>query len=246
MKAAIFPYKRTSESAKFLADYIEGRLVSGTRELASDEILINWGGSQLVPSRWDRKWLNHPDKIYNAVHKLRAFKLFKEAGVLYPPYTTNRELVIQWLVQNNIVVARQTSCGFMGQGISILKEPNDSIPEAEFYSKHVKHDEEYRIHVFKDQIINVGQKFKYDRTADPLIRNWGAWRFKNPGDAPYKVMTQSLNAIKALGLHFGAVDVGYCYNGDMAYVFEVNTAPGAGHNTITRYAKVFLQYLRSL
>ncbi len=56
------------------------------------------------------------------------------------------------------------------------------------------------------------------------------------GLRPVGVIPQAKAAVKALGLHFGAVDVITDID-DTAYVLEVNTAPGLGPLTVVWYAR---------
>lgn len=242
MKAAVFPYKRTSESAKLLSEYLEGRLVPDIEDVREDEILINWGGGFLSSRRWKSAWLNNPRSVEKAVYKTVAFRLFERNNVRHPDWTTSTDKVKEWLEQGHVVLARQTEHGAMGEGISILNNPRNPIPTATFYSKHLNHDDEYRIHVFRDMVVNIGKKFSDTSNANRLVRNWGPWKFHNPPTAPEPVLKAGVEAVKALDLDFGSVDIGYCFNVNKAYVFEVNTAPGAGHNTITRYAKAFINH----
>ena len=235
MKAAIYPWKASSEGAQILAEYLEGRLINRISDLRSNEILINWGAGGLSIDRWNSNWLNKPSAVCRAVDKLSAFDFFNRTGVPYPLYTTSGDQAKRWLHAGHIVLARQTATGMMGQGISVLTRPTDRIPSAVFYSRHVHHHDEYRIHVFRGRVINIGMKIAEVDNPNLLVRNWGnEWKFCNR-DAPSLVKQIGIDAVRALGLDFGAADIGYCGNGT-AYVFEVNSAPGTGHNTITRYA----------
>lgn len=243
-KAAIYPYKRTSEGAKCLAEHLEGRLIHDLSSLRDNEIVINWGAGYLSAT-WNRHWLNKPTAICAAVQKLQAFRLFERAGVPHPLWTQDSSEAQRWLSRGNVVLARQTSTGYMGSGISIV-QGRAELPSAEFYSRHVKHDDEYRIHAFRGRVVNIGQKFAFGENANPLVRNWGDWKFKNPADAPECVKEAGIAAVRALGLDFGAADIGYVRESNTAHVFEVNTAPGTGHHTITRYAEAFSAYLETL
>lgn len=50
------------------------------------------------------------------------------------------------------------------------------------------------------------------------------------------VLEQAKLAITALGLDFGAVDIIWNQHRQMAYVLEVNTAPGLEGTTLIKYA----------
>jgi D-alanine-D-alanine ligase-like ATP-grasp enzyme len=51
----------------------------------------------------------------------------------------------------------------------------------------------------------------------------------------------SVEAVAALGLDFGAVDIIEDKEGNF-YVLEINTAPGLEGHTVTSYAKAFHGY----
>ena len=51
--------------------------------------------------------------------------------------------------------------------------------------------------------------------------------------------TIAVNAVKALGLDFGAVDIIYNEKENQYYVLEVNTAPGLEGTTLIKYAERF-------
>lgn len=247
-KAVVLAYKPTSKSARYLTEHLEGRMIVEREPIQPNECIINWGGGHFHSSGWQPEWLNKPSLIEQAVEKLVAFRLFKEHGVQRPFWTTEPNVVRRWLQEGCNVVVRQTSTGMMGRGISILNPGSTAIPSAEFYTKHVGHDDEYRVHVFKGLIINIGVKVAMRREANRLVRNADErnWDFQHVEHAPFPVCRAGMKAIEALGLDFGAADIGYKTSTNDTWVFEVNTAPGVGHNTITCYANAIRRYLRSI
>ena len=247
-KAVILSYKATSKSAKYLTQHLEGRMITARETIRPDECIINWGGGQFSSRDWKAEWLNHPTNIANAVEKLTAFQLFSGADVPHPAWTFHISVAKRWLEDGHVVLARRTQSGMMGQGISLLNNPRQEIPSAEFYSKHVQHDEEYRVHVFNGMLVNIGKKVALRPNANMMVRNADEreWDFQHVETAPHEVLTVGISAVMALGLNFGAADVGFRRRDSKSYVFEVNSAPGVGHNTITRYANVFRRYLRTL
>lgn len=98
-------------------------------------------------------------------------------------------------------------------------------------------------------VICVQQKRKEseaEQTADQkLIRNRSnGWVFtRNDIDPlPQDALTQAVNAVAALGLDFGAVDLVIGRDDELAYVLEVNTAPGLEGTTVQDYANGFRQH----
>jgi glutathione synthase/RimK-type ligase-like ATP-grasp enzyme len=59
-------------------------------------------------------------------------------------------------------------------------------------------------------------------------------------DTPEAVSKAAMDAMRILGLDFGAVDVVYNSRENRAYVLEVNTAPGLEGSTVDDYANYFV------
>ena len=76
------------------------------------------------------------------------------------------------------------------------------------------------------------------REAHPWIRSYeGGWRVLYDGISSKKKHRELAHrAVAALGLDFGAVDIGEAANGTLT-VLEVNRAPGIEGGTVDAYAK---------
>lgn len=99
----------------------------------------------------------------------------------------------------------------------------------DYYTQKLDITREFRVHIFKGLAIRTGVKVPRTTTPHPWIRSYeGGWKLdygvdqhkyvKNP------VRDIAKHAITALGLDFGAVDVGMCAG--VPVVLEVNLAPG--------------------
>jgi len=126
------------------------------------------------------------------------------------------------------------------------------LQRAPMYTRYVRKADEFRVHVFDGQVIDVQQKRKRrDVPNDDVnyqIRNarYG-WVFCRDGvQAPDSVLDAAIAAVAALGLDFGAVDIGYNRQRSMPYVFEVNTAPGLEGTTLDSYVMAFNRKLPAL
>jgi hypothetical protein len=106
---------------------------------------------------------------------------------------------------------------------------------------------EYRIHSFLGRSIRGGRKglrdgFSLDgangtRRASNWVRSWdGGWKINYDGETvKQKHRDIAHDAVRALGLDFGAVDIGERQDGSLV-VLEVNRAPGLEGGTITVYS----------
>jgi glutathione synthase/RimK-type ligase-like ATP-grasp enzyme len=113
------------------------------------------------------------------------------------------------------------------------------VPDAPLYTKYEKRKREYRVHVWGNEVLDVTEKRKRRGVdADSRIRSWdNGWVFcREDVNYPPHVASVAVDAVHALGLDFGAVDVGYNVLKERAFVFEVNTAPGLEGTTLEKFA----------
>lgn len=245
----IFPYKAGSMSAKSLSESLPAKRIKlkGSKfKPNARKVVINWGSSAMPAAYAGCKVLNKPENVALAANKLRAFVAMSEAGVNVPVFTTSsdevdtggREGAVTWVVRHKL-------SGHSGQGIELL-HAGDDVPQAPLYVKYVKKKDEWRVHVFGDDVVDVQRKARNRDVADEDVN----WAVRNHGngfifarnedrDVPEDVTAQSVAAVAALGLDFGAVDVIYNEREGKAYVLEVNTAPGLTGSTLDGYTERF-------
>lgn len=122
-----------------------------------------------------------------------------------------------------------------------------TLPSAPLYTKKVENAGEYRVHVFdgevilyqkKSRTVDEGGEVNEPTNEDSLVRNLASGWVYRTGNLRRleRVEELALDAISALGLDFGAVDIIKDTNGDV-FVLEVNSAPGIS-NTETREAYI--------
>lgn len=114
------------------------------------------------------------------------------------------------------------------------------LPDAPLYTKAIRNTGEYRVHVFKGEIIDYRKKSRHREDepteAQGAIRTLAnGWIYRSQNlERLERVENLALSAIDALGLDFGAVDIIKDENGDV-FVLEVNTACGMEDNTLAKY-----------
>lgn len=170
----------------------------------------------------------------------------RDAGVRVPEFTTSRAEAQQWWQDNQRpIILGRTRHGMAARGIQVY-EPGQALGEHELYVKHVPNQREYRVHVVRGEVIRVQGKY-LDVPADhtnPYIKNHAqGFRFRTPERRLNRERTnQAINAVVALDLDFGAVDL--CKGDDgQTYVFEVNTAPACSPMTLEAYVGAFTRIL---
>lgn len=252
MRFKVFPYKLGSESAKMLAQSLGCKRVRPTYDARRSDVIINWGNSSpsaIIRSQHD---LNSHEAIALACNKLKTFQTLEAAGFEHIPiWTDNRyELNELWGANPDAKVYCRTSLtGHSGRGIIIATNTYELV-DAPLYTLGTKHKHEFRVHVFKGRVIDVQQKKRRLGYSGPStgIRNHsnGYIYARVDIDVPDLLLSSSLSAVNALGLDFGAVDIGYRERDGKAFVFEVNTAPGLYGTTLTNYVNAFKEYLNDI
>jgi len=234
----IQPYKAGSKSCRELssATGIKRLRVPTTAWLGKARI-INWGSSNVLPGA--TYVMNHPNRVAVASNKLDTMVRFEECSVPTVPYTTSRSKVSWWLESGHLVFARTKLTGNSGEGIVMLGR-GMPIVAASLYTLYIKKMHEYRVHVFNGQVLYVQAKLRRRGNYEGSyhIRNTAnGYVFATDGvSAPDCVREAALHAVHALGLNYGAVDVGHTVRTDTAAVYEVNTAPGLEGTTLATVA----------
>jgi hypothetical protein len=257
MTIYIYPYKLGSRSARDLRTRLSAALKYRVKLIRPDgrfrprrgDTVINWGSSTSPPAfRWTTTDgdLNNPLAISLAANKLSSFFALKNKEVPTPEWTTDKDEAQTWVNDGDTVIVRNVLTGHSGQGIEVVSE--GELPHAPLYTKYKKKRAEYRVHVFKGEVIDTVQKKKRNSEQRPanfstFIRSHATgWVFCRDGITPCTVRNSiSIAAVDALCLDFGAVDIIYNEYEDKYYVLEVNTAPGLEGTTLEKYVEALTQ-----
>lgn len=260
---------KTSPSARTLATALNTKLLRTTGSTwrgKPTDVVINWGSTTIPTTR--ALTLNLPIAVANSVDKLTTFRLLSAAGINIPRYyvvtpTTDMLSLLPQVLEtttSRTLLFRTTATGHGGEGIHVHKLPALPVPtdyvqsmldlpflrNTKFISEYFPASEEYRIHVaFGQPILSQRKALRTDdqRPTNPdfTIRNHANGFVFTVTDVnpPQSVLDASTSAVRALGLHFGAVDIRY--NPDIAQycVLEVNSAPALQGTTLERYVAAF-------
>jgi len=202
---------------------------------------------------------NKSRAISNAVYKTAAYKIFDENDIptvqyLHKPaagwHDTERTLIEKWMEDSGIIM-RDTQRSHGGSNTTYIKAPDvAAIDRCKLITKYIPKKKEYRINVMDDgtgnynafDIIEKKRSYSVPREdVDWQIRSQQCgWVFaRNNIDVPDDAISFAIQAVKALNLTFGAVDVILGVDNSL-YVLEVNTAPGmCSPTTILNYARSF-------
>jgi hypothetical protein len=241
----MYPYKMYSRGGRALAKALGLlRVYPKKWKPKPGDKILNWGSS-VIPQMWrhldfvynPNNWINFPSCVATASNKLKTLEELAYAGASYPPFTTDSLEAEDWLLEGNTVVVRHLLRSHSGNGIVVLNS-GDEVPEAPLYTLYKKKKEEYRVHAFKDKVVDVQQKKKKKGVEiQNQIRNYqNGWVYCRDGiNPPQEVLNQGILACNALGLDFAAVDIGWNEKLGEATVYEVNTAPGLVGTTVEIY-----------
>ena len=248
MRFIIVPYKMGSQSCKRLKEkFIEvghkALRVNPTSRTFRPKITdkyIYWGGTTIINVPLENSY--NPIR-HRASNKLLTLRDCNEAGLSTVPWTEEREIANEWLTEGKTVVARATLVGHSGAGITIHTTPTD-LPTVSLYTKYVKKTYECRIHIFKGRMIDaqIKRKVRDVEENNPLIRNiHTGWVYCRDNYIPDPTSIQlAIDAVRVVGLDFGAVDLIYNQHYNQFYILEVNTAPGLEGTTLINYVNAFI------
>ena len=248
MRFIIVPYKMGSQSCKRLKEKfievghkaLQVNPTSRTFRPKLTDKYIYWGGTTIINVPLENSY--NPIR-HRASNKLLTLRDCNEAGLSTVPWTEEREIANEWLTEGKTVVARATLVGHSGAGITIHTTPTD-LPTVSLYTKYVKKTYECRIHIFKGRMIDaqIKRKVRDVEENNPLIRNiHTGWVYCRDNYIPDPTSIQlAIDAVRVVGLDFGAVDLIYNQYYNQFYILEVNTAPGLEGTTLINYVNAFI------
>ena len=245
----LYTYNKFSVAAKALA------MALGIKRIKQENSRFKWNktvlnfGSTVMPEGSEHcAIINHPELVKVAIQKDLCLAWLWSKGVSVPPFSTTMEGAEKLFEKDSdVVFCRTKLCGKGGEGIVMANSP-DELVLCDLYVKYIPKKDEYRVHVVDGQVIDFSRKARNRDIPDEEI-NWkvrnhdNGFIFMREGvEPPLKVLTEALNAVTALKLEFGAVDVIWNEKHEQAYVLEVNTAPGLEGTTLERYRDALSKY----
>jgi hypothetical protein len=188
--------------------------------------------------------------------KLNQLSSFRNSNIPCSDWTTHYEEASGWIEREYRVLCRTILNGHGGDGIVVASSHEELIDNCPLYVKYVPKQREFRVHL----VLTPHRGFQYEfkvrekrRRAgwqelegfNKYVRNHdNGWVFCDElkDELPEDLLDVCLGAVQALGLQFGAVDVGY-HDVHGYCVYEVNTAPGCDNATAEWYADCFRDML---
>lgn len=193
------------------------------------DYIVRWGSRRSVRYRPREDVINSRSSLRGNTNKLQSLRTLEDAGVTVPPFSTNPN-DLEWPL-----LGRETEHA-RGSDINLILQQRDvDLTDNDFYVKYIPTKLEYRMHVANGEVFKVHEKrLRHEAENHPYIRNHqNGWVFVDPRrrEPDHDLAVEALDA---LGLDFGAVDV-IRGEDDVEYVLEVNSAPSLDEANLRRY-----------
>jgi glutathione synthase/RimK-type ligase-like ATP-grasp enzyme len=221
----------SAPSARLIAEQSENIEIS--EGITGD---VNWG-------RYKAETTLNPD-ITVSTNKRSMREKFRDAGVPMPRLFTVEEAK-EAVAETGVGVLGRPDRHWKGRGFWLctsaiqidkaLEGTAKKRPATHFmeYIQSERAPKEFRAHIFQGKSIRISEKahteFHKYTTARPTV------------DVT-SVREAAKQAIAAVGLDFGAVDILASKDGREVWVLEVNAAPGLGGSMPRVYAETFLKW----
>jgi hypothetical protein len=214
--------------------------------------------------------LNGPDRVNVAIDKKATLEKLTEAQVPCLEWTSELgETTDKWLNEDGKYIARSQLRGSGGAGLRLLVEHPPVGATFPLYTRYYPKTHEFRVHVWKGQVIDFTQKrleerFRQEGRREIVRSHENGWVHAHGIDDGLdpegieSIKRGAVSAVAALNLDFGAVDILAVFgrstrlaNGRRRAlhfrVCEVNTGPGLENSaTIAAYADAIDTHFQSI
>lgn len=232
----------TDTTGRKLGQYLgidHGKQVSGEYDT-----LIRWGSRVHAGMAQPNTVLNERRAIGNSSDKYGALEQLSDNDVPVPRFTKRRERLgpssDDYITYP--ALGREQSHS-QGTDIELILQQRDAyLTDNHHFVDYIPTELEYRMHVIDGEVIKVHEKRqRHEAENHAYIRNYETgYVFLNPRERP-PADSIALDAVDALGLDFGAVDVIRAEESGDEYVLEVNSAPSLDENNLRRYGDTFAE-----
>lgn len=209
-----------------------------------DEVdyLIRWGSRTGVDYRPRQEPVNSMSALEENTDKLNSLRVMDDAGIPVPGYTTDRDEISETFGYPALGRAQSHT---RGEDINLIMQWRDAYLTSgnDYFVEYIPTDLEYRVHVVDGEVVQVHEKrLRSEADNHPFVRNSETgWVFMEPRDEEPDHQL-AIDALGALGLDFGAVDMIRAEDGQ-EYVLEVNSAPSLDEANLERYGDALADYV---
>jgi glutathione synthase/RimK-type ligase-like ATP-grasp enzyme len=208
------------------------------KELPKSNKVINWGNPH--PAECETI-LNSGEGVRNASNKKKARKIMAQAGISVPPICDINNPIFPCVGRPSY--HHQGKHFFVCNSIEEMSLAKNA--GATYFSKLIDKEKEFRVHVAHRKVLVIIEKAIGDTVqANKAITGLSWSKAVSWGDYNPIMCKMAIDAVSALGLDFGGVDIMLGKDG-IFYVLEINTAPTiiTSPYTYSRYKKYFTWWL---
>lgn len=191
---------------------------------------------------------------FGSVDNLTQLRQFESNGVPTIEFTSSPTIAKSWQRQGDVVWGRSNH---HTQGKDIVPFNHPQWQFKDYWVKVIPNvKDEFRVHVFDGKVITQGKKVFRSDTVDansaPMQRGVGnvvrnrstGWRMTHNFRLPTDVGNAGVQAVKALGYLYGAVDIATDQNGKI-YTYETNSGPAMDEVTHNAYVEAITKWATS-
>lgn len=211
------------------------------------DIIFNWGCSNpVIPGPL---YINPPHSVGVAIDKYNCLLTLRNRLISCVNVTTDFYTAQEWARSKHGVIIRYLGKSSGGKGAvffqgtagefeRITNEESRNGRNVSFWSKYVPKATEFRVHVWMGEVFDVQEKRLRSGAEPNKIRSYeNGYVFAREDVSPHRSVPDiAVQAVNALKLDFGAVDIGWTENTQTARVYEINTSPGLEGTTLDLYA----------
>lgn len=249
---AVFNYRRGKGGKTTWYKYLSSdkgnkRTVVNEPSFKAGDKVIMWG-TRVQVQLGNAIVYNHPSVTRNASNKKAAREIFVKEKIDAPKLVKNNEL---HTTQYPVIIRKDHHRAGIGFHIANSDEEAlnfiKNMKGQEYYISEIyPKTEEYRVHCAHGKALLVKRK---PEPEDKSIVAWNFHQIELPWTTierknyDFDMVTLALNACKAIGVDFGAVDIMSNpvkgYKGPKHVVVEINTAPSYTPYLISKYGAYF-------
>ena len=201
-------------------------------------VLFNWGSTR--NDRNAQSTLNKEEAVKISSDKVATLEALQRNKIRVPRFTKSYSEA-----RDNFKFPVYCRKNHLSGGLGItIAENKEEIVSADFYTEHLDVEAEYRVHVFRDEILCWAKKIPKDQYSNKYIRNHSkGYQFSlMDNDRIFsKLKEYAIQSIKAVGLDYGCIDCVLTKDKHF-YVLETNSAVGLEGTTLLQYSRVFRKY----
>ena len=213
------------------------------------DLVLRWGSTETFPRLTSRVELNTLEATNNASDKLVMMQKLTAAGISTPDIMFNPNQPIPQGAEgylSDLNEYRNEEGKFYVRGANQEIRYTDTIRPGDLYvSRPIPNKRrEYRVHVFNSQILEIYEKVPREGADSRICKAHNCnFKLRDKNNCRLSAADQQMciDAVNALGLTFGGVDLGRTKDKE-SFVLEVNSAPSLNSLNIERYFAKIMEY----